>query len=141
MLMLFILVTAGCQKGTPVIAIESPQAALSPMLIGVASIFMAINNSGDAGDALLSATADIPGAVTEMHDIIDGKMVKVDSIEIPAGAQVELRPGKHHIMVLRMPKDVKAGSEFNLRLKFKKTGEKTIPMRLSALSSGTRNFN
>lgn len=141
LLMLLGFVIAGCQKSTPVIAIESPQAALSPMLVGVASIFMKINNSGGADDVLISAGTDIPGTITELHDIIDGKMVKVESIDVPAESQVVLRPAKHHIMVFKLPKEMRQGAVFNLYLKFKKAGEKTVPVELVTFSPGTRNFN
>jgi hypothetical protein len=41
---------AGRTQGMPVITIESVEARLSPMLIGVASVFMKIGNTGGGDD-------------------------------------------------------------------------------------------
>ena len=64
---------AGCKEGVPVIAIESPEAAVSPMWVGAASVFMKIMNTGRGDDVLVGARTDIPGTVTEMHDITGWK--------------------------------------------------------------------
>lgn len=37
----------GCSAGTPRIVIEEPEARLSPVMLGVGSIFMKIRNSGN----------------------------------------------------------------------------------------------
>ena len=50
-------------------------------------------------------------------------MVKVDSIDVPADSQVVLRAARQHIMIYKMPKDIKEGSHFDLVLTFKRSGE------------------
>lgn len=127
---------AGCKASVPAIEIESPEAAVSPMWVGVASVFMKIVNTGGGDDVLVDARTDIPGTVTEMHDIQDGKMVKVESIPVPANGSVVLRPAKFHLMIFKMPKTMKAGSEFNLSMSFKKSGEKVIPLQLTTFAPG-----
>jgi copper(I)-binding protein len=131
------LSVAGCKAGPPVIEIESPEAAISPMLIGVASVFMKINNTGSE-DTLTSARADIEGTVTELHDIKDGKMTKIDSIAIPPDSTVVLRPARFHIMIFKLPKTVKEGDHFRLLLNFKKSGEKAVQLQLTKFSPGSR---
>ncbi len=116
----------GCRSGVPSIEIASPQALLSPYIIGSGSVFMRIVNSGNGADTLISARVDIPGTLTELHDTDDGKMVKTEDIPIPPGGAARLRPGGPHIMIFKLPKDVKTGSTLPLTLLFKKSGEKKV---------------
>lgn len=134
-----IILTTSCKAGVPVIQVESPEANLSPALIGVASVFMKINNTGSADDVLISARTEIPGTITELHDIQDGKMVKVEGISIPSNSMVVLRPARLHIMIFKMPKDMTEGAHFNVLLNFKKSGEKSVPVQLTKFAPGTRN--
>jgi copper(I)-binding protein len=113
----------------PHISIEAQQAKLSPMIIGSASVFMNIINSGGE-DVLTRVKLDIPGTIAEMHDTKDGKMIKVDSISIPANETVELKPGGMHIMIFHMPEDTKEGLEFNIHLQFERSGEKQIHVQI-----------
>jgi copper(I)-binding protein len=132
---LFLLLAAlsaptGCTSGSPQIAIAGQEAKLSPVILGVCSIFMRIENSGNGSDNLLSAKVDIPGTITELHDVKDGKMVKREKIPIPAEGVVELRPGSLHIMVFRLPNVMKEDEEVILDLVFEKSGKKRLPVKL-----------
>lgn len=120
----------GASPGFPQIKIEGQQARLSPVMSGVGSIFMKIKNSGNCDDNLLDAKVSIPGAITELHDIKDGKMVKKQKILIPSKSVIELKPMSSHIMVFKMPRDIKEGHEFILYLMFEKSGEKQVPVRI-----------
>ena len=120
----------GTSPRSPLITIGGQEAMLSPVLLGVCSIFMRIENAGNGDDTLLSAKADVPGATTELHDVKDGKMIKRVKIPIPAKGGVELRPGGLHIMVFRLPKDMREGHEFTLRLVFERSGEKLVSIRI-----------
>jgi hypothetical protein len=103
---------------------------VSPAIVGSASVYLDIVNSGNGSDTLKSARVDVPGTVAELHDTRDGRMVKTDGIPIPANSSVRLRPGGPHIMVYLLPKNSKAGASLTLTLFFRKSGEKkvTIPM-------------
>lgn len=114
----------------PQIRIEAQQARLSPVLLGVCSVFMRIENAGDGDDNLVSARADIPGAFTEIHDIYEGKMIRKERVHIPAKSAVVLRPMSFHIMVFKMPAYIKEGHEFTLHLMFEKSGEKMIRLKV-----------
>jgi len=113
----------------PHISIEGQQAKLSPMIIGSASVFMNIVNSGGE-DVLTGVKLDIPGTIAEMHDTKDGKMIKVEKISIPANETVELKPGGMHIMIFHLPEDTKEGLEFNIHLQFERSGERQIRVQL-----------
>jgi copper(I)-binding protein len=121
----------GACSRAPRIAIAGQEARLSPALVGVCSVFMKIENPGNGDDALVDARAEVPGTVTQIHDVRDGKMVKSDKIRVPARAVVEMRPGGLHIMVFNLPKDTGKGYEFTLRLVFETSGEKRTSVKIS----------
>lgn len=81
---------------------------------------------GPANDKLVSASADIAGRV-ELHSMsMDGnvmRMRQVDSIDIPAGKTVELKPGGLHVMFMDIKTPLKTGASFPLTLKFEKAGD------------------
>ena len=114
----------------PDISIEGQRAVLSKMFENSASIFMRITNLGGE-DYLSSARTDMPGTIIELHDMVDGKMTKVEGIRVPAKDTIELRPAKFHIMVFKIPEGFKGGSEFTLYLDFKLSGERPIKVRLT----------
>ncbi len=118
----------GCKSGDPVLEVRTAEALLSPIIIGSASVFMEIANSGPGADSLISARLDIPSAVVELHDMQDGKMVKTDAILVRPRETARLRPFGQHIMVFRLPKDIKAGDRFTMVLTFKKSGVISVPV-------------
>lgn len=126
-----LLSLTACPSGTPVITIEEQEARLSPVIIGSGSVFMKIVNIGSGGDVLVKARLNIPDTVVELHDLQDGKMVKVDRIPIPSKTTVLLRPASYHIMIFRMPKDIKEGSAVVATLLFEKVGEIRVPLQFT----------
>ncbi len=121
---------AGTCSGAPRIELGGLEARGSPAIVGVCSIFVRIENPGDAADVLLGAKVDVPGAITEIHDVRDGKMVRAGKLSVPAGGVLELRPGGLHIMVFRLPREAGAGTELPLRLVFETSGEKLASVRI-----------
>ena len=63
-LVVFLLGGVACSSGVPQVLVEEPEAKISPVMLGVASVFMKVVNSGNGDDRLLSARTDIPGAIT-----------------------------------------------------------------------------
>jgi len=122
---------AACSSGAPQLQIEEPEAKLSPVMLGVVSVFMKIVNSGNGDDRLLSARTDFPGAMVELHDEKDGKMTTLASMDIPANSTLVLRPAGKHIMLFRLPRTMQAGSELRVILIFKRSGERTAIMKLT----------
>ncbi len=43
---------SGCKQGAPAVTVKSPEAELSPMIVGSASVFMEIVNAGSGDDTL-----------------------------------------------------------------------------------------
>jgi copper(I)-binding protein len=121
---------------TPLISVQDQRAVLSPSLLGVGSVFLKIANAGRADDTLLGARVSIPGTVVEIHDVRDGKMVKLEKLSIPSHGTVELKPNGLHLMIFKMPRSMKPGQRFTLFLTFEKSGEKQAPATFSG--PGTR---
>ena len=58
----------------------------------------------------------------------EGEMVmrEVDSIDLPAGVAVELKPGGYHIMLMELAKPLEVGTTIQITLVFEKAGSITI---------------
>ncbi len=94
-------------------------------------VYMKIRNSGNQTDRLLKAETDIaPKAELHTMEMQGGqmKMTPVDSIEIPAGGEVELHSGGAHIMLFGITHEPKVGDVISLTLQFEKTGR--VPVRV-----------
>jgi copper(I)-binding protein len=93
------------------------------------ALYFAIENNGEAADTLYKVESDIAGRV-ELHETYSNGdvmgMRKVEMIIVEAGSSFELKPGAHHIMVMRLKKDIKRGDEAQFNLFFSKTGEINI---------------
>lgn len=131
-IVLGVLNSAGCKSGSPLLEVESPQAVLSPFMLGTGSAFLTIVNKGNGDDTLVAARVDIPGTITELHDVLDGKMKKIEKIQIPARTSVRLQPGSLHIMIFNMSRTTDAGQSLTLVLSFEKSGEKRVPVTLTS---------
>ena len=94
--------------------------------------FMEIKNKGTA-DKLMSAHCDCAKS-TELHNVkmIDGamKMYKVDAMDIPADAELKLKSGSYHIMLIGLTRPLVAGETIPLKLKFEKAGEVTVDAKI-----------
>jgi copper(I)-binding protein len=119
-------VTAMEQTGnTP----ESPDSGMPSMGGSNGAAYMVIKNSGGAPDKLLKAGCDVANSVelhqTEMKDNVVS-MHPVESLDIPANGQVELKPGGYHIMLIGLKQGLKAGDKATLTLAFEKAGTITV---------------
>jgi len=114
---LLVFLAAGCRSQPPQISIDGQYAELSPVFFGVGSVFMTIRNSG-GGDAVTGITVNVPGALVELHDVKDRRMVKVEKIAVPAHGNAELKPGGMHIMLMGLKHPLKRGEHFSVTLTF-----------------------
>ena len=94
------------------------------------AVYMLLTNSGDSPDRLLSAAADVAGAV-EIHETrMEGDVMHMqqltDGIEIPANGQVELKPGGLHVMLIDLRRDLNPGETFPVTLQFEQAGAVTV---------------
>jgi copper(I)-binding protein len=131
----FALSVCACSPGEPSITIEEQKAVLSPIIVGAGSIFMKIVNAGSGNDTLLNAQTDIGGTIVELHDMKEGRMIKVNKIPIHSKSTVPLRPAGLHLMIFKLPRETKPGHEFTMTLIFKKSGEIRLPLRFTSVVS------
>ena len=77
--------------------------------------------------AMGSETAMAMGSGTTMA-MGEGEMVmqEVDSIALPAGVAVELKPGGYHIMLIDLVAPLEVGTTIKITLVFEKAGEITL---------------
>jgi copper(I)-binding protein len=117
--------------------------ARSAMMGGNGAAYMLLQNRSNEDDALIGASSDVAEAV-EIHLSqmkADGtmEMIQQESIALPADAEVELKPGSYHVMLIGLKQDLKAGDEFSLTLHFKNREDitLTIPVMDAANMGGS----
>ena len=83
--------------------------------------------SSDTTMAMSSDTTMVMSSDTTMS-MGSGEMVmqEVESIAIPAGETVELKPGGYHIMLIVLAAPLETGQEFDIVLTFANAGEVTV---------------
>ena len=60
-----------------------------------------------------------------------------EGVEIAPGRRVQFRPGGDHVMLTGLREPLKAGTSTELRLRFDRSGERRVELRiLDAASSG-----
>jgi periplasmic copper chaperone A len=104
----------------------TPQPGMMAGGLGNSAAYMVLVNNSAEADRLLKAESDVAGAV-ELHisevknDIMT--MRQVQAIDIPAGGQVELKPGGLHVMLIGLKRPLQAGEKISLVLTFEKAGQ------------------
>ena len=97
--------------------------------------FMKIQNDAEADDVLTGASADI-AEVCELHKMVmEGemmRMMKMDSVEIPAGKSILLKRGGLHLMLINLKREIHAGESFPLTLTFKNAGDVIVQAEVKA---------
>ncbi len=104
--------------------------ARSGMKDGNSAAYMLLQNGMDADDELIGASSDAAQAVelhlSQMKSDGTMEMIQQQSVALPAGKAVELKPGSYHIMLIGLKQDLKAGDEIALTLKFKNRSDLTL---------------
>lgn len=114
---------------------DQNQGQMGHMGGSMSAAYMRISNSGSEPDRLRKASSDVANSV-EIHvsEMKDGVMTMhpVESVEVPAKGQVELKPGGLHIMLIGITRDLAAGEKVKLSLDFEKAGEIQIEAEVRA---------
>ncbi len=118
---LLILFAACAKEEKPEIEVSGAIVAPSPMMQNAYSVFMIIENKGNSDDSLIGFYVEGINSKNELHDVVGGRMVKIDKIKIPAKGKVELKRGSLHLMIINP--DKKITEDIVLVLKFEKSGE------------------
>jgi copper(I)-binding protein len=128
-LVILVAVLAGC--GTPAgpqIKVEDvwsrPAAGMGES--GTGGVFMVLRNEGSTADRLVSAQCDVASTVEIHETTMEGGVMRMrpveGGLEVPAGGQVELKPGGYHVMLIGLKQDLQEGDRFPLVLQFEKSG-------------------
>lgn len=108
--------------------------ARSGMKDGNSAAYMLLQNGMDADDELIGASSDAAQAVelhlSQMKSDGTMEMIQQQSVALPAGKAVELKPGSYHIMLIGLKQDLKAGDEIALTLKFKNRSDLTLSVHV-----------
>ena len=93
------------------------------------ALYFVIENKSETADTLFQVDSDLAERV-EIHETYsEGEMMgmrKVDMIVIDGKGSFELKPGAHHIMLMKLKEDIKDGDEAEFILYFKQAGEMKI---------------
>jgi len=123
------LLLAACgQQGAPEIKLErawaSPTIGQAP-----AAVYVTIENKGGTADRLTGAFTDHAAmAMVHQNEVVNGvaRMRMAGEINIPANDKIEMVPGGTHIMLEGLRAPLKTGDDFDLVLKFKESGDRTV---------------
>ncbi|MEP7173532.1 MAG: copper chaperone PCu(A)C [Aestuariivirga sp.] len=89
------------------------------------AVYMTLSNQAAAPDKLVQITTESASAA-EVHETVEkdgvATMRPIESLEIPAGGSVELKPGGYHIMLMGLKAPLKKGGMIMLKLKFEHAG-------------------
>lgn len=99
---------------------------MRPNAKGMASaLYFTIENTGVTTDTLYKVESDLAER-TEIHETYSSGdvigMREVGMIIVEAGSSFELKPGAHHIMLMKLKNDVKEGDSGEFILYFKNAG-------------------
>ena len=117
-----------------ILSVDDPYVRLAPPGAQTTGAFMIIKNSGSADRKLVNAES--PAAKTvQLHNHFNEngmmKMRQVESIDVKANAQAELKPGSYHVMMIDLKTELKEGDSVPIILIFD-DGTKiaiTVPVR------------
>ncbi len=110
---------------------------------GNSAAYMLISNGTAQYDELVGVSSDAAKAV-EIHLSqmgADGtmQMLPQEAIALPAGGELELKPGSYHVMLIGLVKDLNLGDEITLTLHFQNHEDisLTIPVKEAADMGGS----
>ncbi|MBE0570819.1 MAG: copper chaperone PCu(A)C [Ignavibacteriaceae bacterium] len=90
------------------------------------ALYFVIENKSETADTLFQVDSDLAERV-EIHETYsEGEMMgmrKVNFIVISAKSSFELKPGAHHVMLMKLKNDIKDGDKGEFILHFKQVGE------------------
>jgi periplasmic copper chaperone A len=108
--------------------------AAEPISTDVAAVYLTVWNHGDAPDTLTGAETPLAGMVHlhRMGGIGGSRMQAIEAVDVPAGGQVQLRPGGLHLMLMRLTHRPLEGDTIDLTLRFARAG--TVSVRVPIVS-------
>jgi len=93
------------------------------------ALYFTIENSGEEADTLYKVDSEISKMVQIHETYKSGDMMgmrEVEMIVIEPNSSFELKPGSHHIMVMKLIRDIPIGDKVEFLLHFMQAGEINI---------------
>jgi copper(I)-binding protein len=129
-MIMIVIALSACSPAAagPQITVEQVWAKPSDIGVDSSAFYLVIKNSGTAADKLIAAKTTACGRLELMDMAMNNgqmEMVTIDgqSIEVPAGGSVELKPGGKHVMCMMKKSEFAVGAKVPVTLVFEKTGE------------------
>ncbi|MEM9669534.1 MAG: copper chaperone PCu(A)C [Pseudomonadota bacterium] len=124
------------------IKIDHPWARPTVTTRQPAAVFFHLDNKGEADDRLISA--EVPEAVAgsaEIHTTLNDEGIMrmrrlADGIAIPAGEEVPVAPGGHHIMLFDLTEPLSEGMRFPVTLTFEQAGDVEVEVVVETPEEG-----
>jgi len=111
------------------ISIENAWISEAPPVSKVMVAYMTIKNNSDKAIAITKAESKLYSSI-EFHETIhkDGmaRMIRYDTLNIPAHGSIALKRGGKHFMLFDPTKYLKAGDTVNIKLSTDKNTTKTV---------------
>lgn len=108
---------------------------------GNGAAYMVLSNGTQTDDELVGVSCDIATAaeihLSQMSSEGTMQMMPQGSIPLPADAELELKPGSYHIMLIGLKQDLKIGDEITLTLHFKDHAD--ITLTIPVMEDGNMN--
>jgi copper(I)-binding protein len=121
------------------IAVEDAWSRAVPDGASVGIGYLAIENTGDEPDRLLSASASLAGQ-TEIHQTtMDGGVMRMrpvpDGVPVPAKGAVMLEPNGYHVMFMGLTQPLKEGDAFPAKLTFERAGSVEVTFHVLGIGA------
>ena len=115
------------------IRIVEPWARASAGMAMVGAAYLTLENTGATADRLVEAASPV-ATKTELHThIVEGDIMRmraIESIDLPPGEIVNLRPGGLHVMLIGLAAPLQMGEHFPLTLTFAEGGTTTVEVEV-----------
>ena len=110
------------------LVISSPY-AVSPDPGGPVNVYMTVKNESGSLERIIEVYAS--GATrSELHQQAKAgdprSLQELDSLDVPAGGKLELKPGGYHIVLFGLPRTLTPGDGIPLQIEFEFAGRATI---------------
>ena len=140
-LMRFLLYSLLLLANAPAFAaviLDNPWARATPPAATIAGGYMVIRNTDFEPDRLIGASSPVSERV-EMHVTSEEngvmRMRQQESLPVPAGGRLELKPGAGHLMLVGLKRPLKQGESVPLLLHFQRAGEIRTELHVEALGA------
>lgn len=119
------------------LVIHHPWSRATPGGAKVGGGYFKVDNKGGEADRVTGATAE-GAAEVQIHtmEMKDGVMVMrpvEGGVEIPAGGEVEFKPGGYHLMLMGLEKPLVEGERVKGTLEFEKAGTVEVEFAVEAM--------